>query len=135
MGNASKALVLAGGMLISILIISICMYMYTAFKSAYSKNMKVHDALQIEAFNANFSMYSDEIIGWEAYNICGKICEVNSDPDALTTVTLDLTSVIDIDTYKTHEFYFTEALKNNVYSYSYEDKNADGLIDTIYITN
>ena len=72
MDNASKALVLAGGMLISTLIISICMYMYTAFKTAYFDNMKIHDSIQIEAFNSFFMNYPDEITGWEAYNICRK---------------------------------------------------------------
>lgn len=132
MGNASKALVMAGGMLISILIISICMYMYTSFKSAYMDNMLVHDSVQIAAFNSFFTSFTSPITGYEAYNILGKIDEANNNPDSLTTIYLE--GPINLDNYKTTTFYFTETLTENTYNYSYSDTNGDGLIDKISIT-
>lgn len=132
MDNASKALVIAGGILISTLVISICMYMYTSFKVAYSDSLVIHDALEIEAFNSFFTSFPETLDGWEAYNIVGKIADVNASENALTTITL--TGAISEEDYKETTFYFTEALQaEDAYTYYYDDTDADGLIDYIEI--
>jgi len=54
MENASKALIIAGGILISILVISIGVYLFASYGnigSSYDKNMKT---IEIQKFNSNF---------------------------------------------------------------------------------
>ena len=125
MGNASKAIIIAGGMLIAVLVISICMYMYASFKSMYAENMVMYDVSQKESFNLFFMQYPSKIMGYEAYNIIGKIDEVNAGEDSLTTI---LYNGINRD----EEFYFTDALED-WYNYSYTI-DSDGLVSYVEIT-
>lgn len=124
MSNASKAIIIAGGLLIAVLVISLCMYAYTAFKSIYADNMKLYDVAQIESFNLFFVGFPSEITGYEAYNIIGKIEDTNKSPDSITTIVY---SGID----KKSEFYFTENFERK-YSYFYEI-DEDGLISAVTI--
>lgn len=41
-------------------------------------------------------------------------------------------SVLDLNTYKTKTFYFTEAF-SNIYNYSCSDTDGDGIIDNVQI--
>ncbi len=135
MNNAVKALVIAGGMLISVLVISICMYLYTSFKDAYANQINLHDTLEIENFNSVFNQISASeaspatIKGYQAYNLVGKIAEINANEDALTQVTL--LGSLNESNYRQTTFYYTESLMADyTYWYSY---NVDGLIDTVFI--
>ncbi len=123
MDNASKAIIIAGGFLIGVIVISICMYMYTNYQVMYTDNMKMQAAQQAATFNSFFIEYDNQITGYEAYNIIGKINEINSNPDAITNISY---SGINKDV-----FYFTKNFEN-IYSYSYE-YGSDGLIESISI--
>lgn len=77
MENASNALLMAAGILISVILISIGTYLFTTFGS-YSKN--INDTLsqtQIEEFNAQFTKYEttpgDETTYCTAYDIVSVI--------------------------------------------------------------
>lgn len=124
MENASKALIIAGGLLVTILVISVCMYMYTSFKVGYAESMKIHTTQQIHSFNMFFIEYPSVVTGYEAYNIIGKVKEVNANDDAVTSISY---SGIDRDT----EFYFTENFKNQ-YSYTYKF-DGDGFVSSVSI--
>lgn len=125
MANASKAIIIAGGFFIAVLIISVCMYLYTSFSESYADNMLMHEMIEIEAFNLFFVSFPSKISGDAAYNIIGKIDEVNNNYDAITDITY--LGTVDKDT----EFYFTENFENS-YSYSY-GLDIDGIIDWVKI--
>ena len=131
MENASKAIIFAGGVLIAILIISVCMYMYTSFRDLYASSMQMHDTAQVEAFNSFFYNFPSEIKGYEVYNILGKINDVNANSDRLTSITFDSETISSGD-YKTTTFYFTEVF-NSDFTYEYKDSNSDGIIDYVEI--
>lgn len=126
MDSASKAIIIAGGILIGVLIISISMYMLTAFREVYSQSMDEFEAQQIVAFNSFFTQYPSQIKGYDAYNIIGKVNEINADQDGDYNIYFGNGSISSKDI-----FYFTENFKND-YQYSYE-YDIDGVIKTVSI--
>ncbi len=83
MDNAAKALIIAGGILIGMLIISLTMYLYISFQDYYAKSMLMHTSYEIVAFNSNFTKYSNEISGADVFNILSRVYEVNNDDDSI----------------------------------------------------
>ena len=126
MDTTSKAIIIAAGMLIGILIISVSMYMLTSFRQVYENSLNDFEIQQIASFNSFFTQYGSKIKGYDVYNIIGKINEVNADQNA--------TYFIHFDNNITREenFYYTENFLND-YSYSYEF-DADGAINRVTIT-
>ena len=61
MENASKALIIAGAILLSILIIALGIYVFNMAKNA--TNTDALDELAINTFNANFESYAGKQIG------------------------------------------------------------------------
>ena len=58
MENASKALIIAGAILLSILIIAIGMYIYTSSTATIKDSMQDMTSSEIEAFNSNLTTYA-----------------------------------------------------------------------------
>jgi len=127
MENASKALIIAGGVLITLLVISIAMYFYTAFRDAYGKNMQIKLQYEINSFNSYFTKYDSKVSGIDAYNILSKVSDINDHPNSLIRK-VDASGTVDLNNYEKY-FYFTENLKQEFnYSYSF---NSSGIVDTI----
>lgn len=57
MENASKALIMAAGLLIGILILSLAVYLFVSFGSTSSELHKQNEEKQIEQFNSQFTSY------------------------------------------------------------------------------
>lgn len=57
MENASKALIIAGAILLSILIIAIGMYIYSSAQSQVNNSLTTMDTSEIEGFNSTFTAY------------------------------------------------------------------------------
>lgn len=126
MDSSSKAIIIAGGFFIGMLVISISMYMLTSFRGVYESSMEQFERQQIVAFNSFFTQYPSVIKGYDAYNIVGKINEINADEE------LDYFISFDNNITKEGTFYFTENFtKNYNYTYSYD---IDGVVSRIEIT-
>ena len=63
MENASKALIIAGAILLSILIIAIGMFIYNSAQSTIADSMTSFSTQEIEAFNNNFESYKGNQTG------------------------------------------------------------------------
>lgn len=63
MENASKALIIAGAILLSILIIAIGMYIYNSSQNSINQAATQISQQEVNAFNATFLMYEDKQIG------------------------------------------------------------------------
>ena len=61
--NLSKALLMAGGLLISIMVISVALYMYTNAQTFASANEAAMSASQVESFNRFYTSYMDTYTG------------------------------------------------------------------------
>ena len=71
MENASKALIIAGAIILSVLIIILGMYFYNqAAGVGKSVNMTEYE---IQQFNSKFTMYEGEISGAQAKQLCDVI--------------------------------------------------------------
>ena len=63
MENASKALIIAGAILLSILIIAIGMFIYNSAQSTINDSITSFSTQEIEAFNNNFESYKGNATG------------------------------------------------------------------------
>ena len=129
MDNAAKVLIMAGGVLIALLVISVSMYMYTAFRSASETSSKIHLQYEIDKFNSYFNVYPTLIRGSDAYNILSKIDEINRDDNSLI-YRIETTGDVTVNNYTSY-FYFTEKLMDQ-FDFIYHF-NGQGIINSVSI--
>ena len=113
MENASKALIIAGAILLAILIIALGVFIFNKAKSA--TNMDDLNNQQVEAHNATFQNYEGTINGTQAKALIDAIRNNNQSMPTLGQITVDgvtktnITSVTDLaaekNAYKTTEQY------------------------------
>ena len=73
MENASKALIIAGAILISILIIAIGMYIYSSSTESINSGIANMSSQEIEAFNANWTSYEGVQSGTQVKSLINKL--------------------------------------------------------------
>ena len=73
MENASKALLIAGAILISILIIAIGMYIYSSSQGSIDSAMSSMDTQEIEAFNKDWTNYEGRKTGSQVKSLINKL--------------------------------------------------------------
>ncbi len=141
MDNAAKALIIAGGILVGMLIVTLSMYMYTNFQDAYNKSMLIHNSIEIDAFNSEFTKYgyvgddgATHISGADAYNILSRAYEVSNDYDSLSG-TMEVFGRYSIDrsanNFYERVFYYSEEYSTD-HTYVF-DYNLEGVINQITI--
>lgn len=124
MDNASKALIMAGGVLITVMIISISLYVLTSARGVASASEDRIVASQIEAFNRFFINYDSTITGLDVYNIIGKIDDINNDASSIVSA-LDYHGPSKSDVTETEKF-------DDTFSYSYTI-GSNGAVQSITI--
>lgn len=102
MENASKALIIAGAILLSILIIGLGMSVFNSAKEALSgANL---DKEKIATFNSEYEAYlGDNIKGTQVKSLCDSVRNnnLNADESEVFTITInDVTDPVDINTLK-----------------------------------
>lgn len=122
MENASKALIMVGGILITVMVISLCMYLFTSARGVADASEKRLQVSQIEGFNRFFVNYPNEITGLDVYNIIGKCEDINATASSLGTVSVKGEDKANVTA--TVDFW-------KKYRYEYEDTDGDGLIDEV----
>lgn len=130
MENASKALIIAGAILLSILLISLGIMIFTQAQDA-TKNSGMSQA-QVSTFNSKFSKYEGKKIkGSEVRGLIQEIIASNGDEDnknAKPARTISVKGVI-TDTNK------TDAIKaSKSYEVSLTAYNTEGYVTQITIT-
>lgn len=73
MDNVSKALIMAGGILLALLIISVSLYLLSSargFASAINTNAELS---AVESFNRYYQSFNSNITGIDLVNICNKV--------------------------------------------------------------
>lgn len=95
MENASKALIMAGAVLIAVAIISIFIYVFSAIGNFRSQEQAQLQSNQIiaanrffveSAFDMDSTAYGIQIYGYDVYNIIRKIADINNDPDGAVEI-------------------------------------------------
>ena len=121
MDNASKALIMVGGILITVMVISLAMYLITGARGVADASERRLMVTQIEGFNRFFVNYPPEITGLDVYNIIGKIEDISA---TASLPDVSYSGAIKSDVEDTVNF----TLK---YKYSYSDTDGNGYIDTV----
>lgn len=78
MENASKALIMAGGMLLAILIVSLLVYAWSLFSKYQASKDSLSDVEDTAKFNEQFANYDrDDVQGYELISLVNKIIDYN----------------------------------------------------------
>ena len=69
MENASKALIMAGGILVGVLILSLMVYLFADFGSTSAQINAQNKQNQLTQFNSKFTVYESSDYKWTIYDI------------------------------------------------------------------
>ena len=134
MENASKALIIAGAILLSILLISLGIMIFNTAQDT-TKNSGMTQA-QVTAFNNKFSKYEGTIKGSEVRSLIQEVIASNGDQNnvnASRTITIQLNSA-DYVTGTTVKNSSTQIETTKSYTVKITEYNTDGTVKTISIT-
>ena len=85
MENASKALLIAGGILIAVIIISLLVVMFTQIGDYQKSQSSGSKESQLAEFNRDFERYTeDEIRGVDLVSLINKIHDYNTKQQSIT---------------------------------------------------
>ena len=138
MNNASKALVIAGGILITVLIISLAMYIRTYSMSASADNLSLINQQQIDVFNSKFTQYgsaSENIIvqGSDVWNILSFVRESKGNNDSVGfDIHCSSASTINDENFEKKLFFMDAMSKEKKYTYRYE-YGSNGIVNEVTI--
>ncbi len=78
MENASKALLMAGGILLVIVLISLFLYAWSLYSDFYASQQELADIEDTAQFNLQFTNFDrDDVGGYEIISIANKIADYN----------------------------------------------------------
>ena len=133
MDNASKALILAGGILISVMIISVAMYVLTnarGFSSSADSQARIY---AVQAFNRYYQSFINDngnIYGIDVLNVYNRSIDDNKgDKEYNITVSVDSAIINALKAPTGAE------LMNTEFSYNIDGYDSDGYITHITIGN
>lgn len=147
MDNASKALIMAGGILIAVLVISVSLYVITSARGVAKISNERIEENAVQSFNRFYAAYTSdgtkvEIIGIDAVNIYRKALDDSQREDgALHTIDMAASHILQpimdaseaIDNPQDSN-YDASTIFMNKYSFSYTT-DVDGYVSTISIDN
>lgn len=146
MDNAAKAILLAGGILIGVMLISIFAYVLTSFRSFQETMDTMKVSQEVLRFNNKFEPYITKqsgdsyIKGWQVYNLLGIAIDENLNSDGMFEIKVRWKSNNPND-YKSNtsdllshrdNFFYTEHLNDN-YSVTIDGYGPKGEIEKINI--
>lgn len=118
MENASKALIMAGAVLIALLVISLLVFFFHSIRDMQSVNLTSEQVEQATEFNKQYDVYQRDIYGSELLSIANKIADYNkkeSETKGYTKVTLEVNISKNIDnTYFTKGTYTDDAINKKI---------------------
>ena len=100
MENASKALIMAGSVLIALIIISLLVAFFGQLRNLQNTTDDVEKEEQVYEFNKQYDVYARNVYGSELLSLANKIIDYNkteSENDGYTKIELYITIKNDID--------------------------------------
>lgn len=100
MENASKALLIAGGILIALLIIALLVYSFGSMGGYFSSEEAKEEAEQLEAFNKQYEAYQRKLLrGTDVVSVINKMLDNNKkyeniEPNYIMTVSLEIKETV-----------------------------------------
>ncbi len=134
MENASKAIIIAGAVIIVLLIISLAVYFYSQSTGVVDIFGKKISATEIKNHNNSFLVYDGEVLGVEVVNSCIKIKEYNVNARLPIKVTVypekGKSYTFSYDDIEQYQNVLNEVNRTRVYKGTVAYSN-EGIIDTI----
>lgn len=97
MENASKALLIAGGVLIAMLLISLLIYGWTVVSEYQDSKKELADIEDVSKFNDQFLQYDrDDVQGYELLSLIHKVIDYNQRKTEDSTSNTDSYQYIDL---------------------------------------
>lgn len=146
MENASSALIIAGAILLSILIIAIGIYIFNSAQGTIDSSLQSMTSQEVDAFNSQFTSYQgDEVSGSNVKSLMTKLAanygSYVDEPSKVPDVTFDTTTA-SYDTVSASSTAYTDAIsaiRNSLINkHTYEvtmNFGPAGIIDEITITD
>lgn len=79
MENASKALLMAGGVLLTILVVSLLMYAISMYSDYQQNQIRLAEIEDTAKFNQQFTNYErDDVLGYEVLSLANKVMDYNN---------------------------------------------------------
>ena len=79
MENATKALIIAGGMLIAMLIVGLLTWGYTQLRSLQQTNVEEEERQQVVDFNERFEAYNKKVVrGYQMISLSNLVYDTNT---------------------------------------------------------
>ncbi len=112
MENASKALLMAGGVLIAVLIISLFVYMFTSASSMFQTEEDIERTQEIEEYNKQYESYNRKLLrGTDLISLMNKAISNNKKYEDIGT-----------DTIEEYRVTIKFTLKEDLAIYEYDDE-------------
>ena len=141
MENASKALLIAGGVLITLMVVSLGVYLFTDFSTTASNINRQNADRQLTSFNTQYTVYvgRTNITGYELVSVINMAANNNSEYDDVNNyeeaykvdVTVDGSSVVDKSLDQLEEDYIIDK-QSTTYKCTGVDYNSAGRVKVIY---
>lgn len=78
MENVTKALLIAGGIMFTILIVSLLTYSFSVYKQNQEERLRMQATEELTKFNLQFTNYArDDILGYELVSLLNKVIDYN----------------------------------------------------------
>jgi type II secretory pathway pseudopilin PulG len=98
MENASKALLMAGGVLIALMIIGALLLMFNQLGSYQKQNYTTEAEKQLAQFNQEFAQYTDEDIkGTDLITLVNKVVDYNQKSGGVNSLNYDIKITLNIN--------------------------------------
>lgn len=137
MENASKALLIAGAILVCILLIGVGMLVYTSAQGSVSEGLSQMSSQERDLFNQQFQQYAGTRVNGS--NVRALINKVNNNntqnedmPEKIVTIKSGATAV-DGSNDKCPKYKTNDINTAGTYNVDISDSTNDGLVDTIVI--
>lgn len=118
MENASKALIMAGAVLIALMVIALLVFFFNNIRDLQKTNLTSEEVQQAAEFNKQYDVYARDVYGSELLSIANKISDYNkreADNKGYTKITLEVRVNNDIDsTYFKKGTYTNSDLENKI---------------------
>ena len=131
MENASKALIMAGGLLIAILLVSLLLYAWSMMSKYQASKNEIKNIEDVAKFNEQFTNYDrDDVEGYEIISLANRVADYNNKYSSASDSKNDIkynpiTITIKIGNSQTIKDYFTR--DDNIRFF----KDQNGILTTI----
>lgn len=135
MDNVSKALIMAGGVFIAIMIVGVSMYLLSSARGiAKVSNDKV-EASAIESFNRYYTTFKNPITGIDVVNIVNKVKndQYNGHDIRISTEIQSTINDLEKATSDESDERNNTLLKSEIYTFEISGYDSDGYINEIKI--